>query len=107
MINKFLTLYSPETPKWDNITHLSSSLGWSELVSQSTSEYLKAQGVSYKFISELVEASTRVNYGQVLFGRFHIRYWAYLELERRRDTCFGGCMFLGSDGSEVRTCDSR
>ncbi|KAJ7770829.1 Prenylcysteine lyase-domain-containing protein [Mycena maculata] len=64
MISQFLTLYSAETPKWDNITHLSSSLGWSELVSQSTSEYLKAEGVSNQFISELVEASTRVNYGQ-------------------------------------------
>ncbi|KAJ7139742.1 Prenylcysteine lyase-domain-containing protein [Mycena epipterygia] len=64
MINKFLTLYSSETPKWDNITHLSSSLGWTELVTQSTAEYLKSEGVSDKFISELVEASTRVNYGQ-------------------------------------------
>lgn len=65
MISKFLTLYSPETPKWDNITHLSSTLEWSELTSQSTSEYLQSEGVSNKFISELVEASTRVNYGQV------------------------------------------
>jgi len=64
MISKFLTLYSPETPKWDNITHLSSTLEWSELTSQSTSEYLQSEGVSNKFISELVEASTRVNYGQ-------------------------------------------
>ncbi|KAJ7462764.1 Prenylcysteine lyase-domain-containing protein [Mycena galericulata] len=64
MINKFLTLYSSGTPKWDNITDLSSSLGWSSLVSQSTVDYLRSEGVSYKFISELVEASTRVNYGQ-------------------------------------------
>ncbi|KAJ6501653.1 Prenylcysteine lyase-domain-containing protein [Mycena vitilis] len=64
MINKFLTLYSPEAPKWDNLTHLSSQLGWAELVSQTTSEYLKGEGISNLFISELVEASTRVNYGQ-------------------------------------------
>ncbi|KAF7354883.1 Prenylcysteine lyase [Mycena sanguinolenta] len=64
MIDKFLTLYAPDAPKWDNITHLSSSLNWTDLVSQSTSEYLQSQGVSNKFISELVEASTRVNYGQ-------------------------------------------
>ncbi|KAJ7042618.1 Prenylcysteine lyase-domain-containing protein [Mycena alexandri] len=66
MTNKFLTLYSAdsETPTWDNITHLSSSLSWSDLVSKTTSEYLKSEGVSDKFISELVEASTRVNYGQ-------------------------------------------
>ncbi|KAJ7101021.1 Prenylcysteine lyase-domain-containing protein [Mycena crocata] len=64
MINKFLTLYSPETPRWDNITHLATALGWTDLVNQSTSEYLKAEGVSNQFISELVEGSTRVNYGQ-------------------------------------------
>ncbi|KAJ7785934.1 Prenylcysteine lyase-domain-containing protein [Mycena metata] len=66
MTNKFLTLYSAEseTPTWDNITHLSSSLSWSDLVSKTTSEYLKSEGVSDKFIAELVEASTRVNYGQ-------------------------------------------
>ncbi|KAJ7356980.1 Prenylcysteine lyase-domain-containing protein [Mycena albidolilacea] len=64
MINKFLTLYSPDAPKWDNITHLSTTLGWTDLVSQSTSEYLRSEGVSDRFISELVEASTRVNYGQ-------------------------------------------
>ncbi|KAJ7693682.1 Prenylcysteine lyase-domain-containing protein [Mycena rosella] len=64
MIQQFLSLYSPETPKWENMTHLSSSLGWTNLITQTTSEYLKSQGVSYKFISELVEASTRVNYGQ-------------------------------------------
>ncbi|KAF7339982.1 Prenylcysteine lyase [Mycena venus] len=64
MLAQFLHLYSPEAPKWDNITHLSSTLEWTELVSQSTSDYLRSEGVSDKFISELVEASTRVNYGQ-------------------------------------------
>ncbi|KAJ7456623.1 Prenylcysteine lyase-domain-containing protein [Mycena latifolia] len=64
MIAKFLTLYSSDTPKWDNLTHLASSLGWSDLVGQTTSEYLDSEGVSNKFIFELVEASTRVNYGQ-------------------------------------------
>ncbi|KAJ7630585.1 Prenylcysteine lyase-domain-containing protein [Roridomyces roridus] len=64
MIGKFLTLYSVETPKWDNITHLSSALEWTELLTQSTSDYLASEGVSNQFIYELVEASTRVNYGQ-------------------------------------------
>ncbi|KAJ6604259.1 Prenylcysteine lyase-domain-containing protein [Mycena vulgaris] len=64
MIERFLTLYSPETPKWDNLPHLASSLGWSGLLVQSTSDYLIGEGVSHKFITELVEASTRVNYGQ-------------------------------------------
>ncbi|KAJ7225895.1 Prenylcysteine lyase-domain-containing protein, partial [Mycena pura] len=64
MVKKFLILYSSETPKWDTISNLSSELRSTELVSRSTSDYLKSEGVSDIFISELVEASTRVNYGQ-------------------------------------------
>ncbi|KAK7064553.1 Prenylcysteine lyase [Favolaschia claudopus] len=64
MVNKFQSLYAPEVPRWQNISHLSSILGWDELVSQTTSEYLLSNGVSNKFISELVEGATRVNYGQ-------------------------------------------
>jgi prenylcysteine oxidase/farnesylcysteine lyase len=79
MINKFLTLYTPDAPKWDNITHLSSTLGWTDLVSQSTSEYLRSEGVSDRFISELVEASTRVNYGQVHAYMTFSRFLAHVE----------------------------
>ncbi|KAJ7071486.1 Prenylcysteine lyase-domain-containing protein [Mycena amicta] len=64
MVKKFLTLYSPETPKWNSISDLSTVLGWDGLVSRNTAEWLKAEGVNHRFISEMVEASTRVNYGQ-------------------------------------------
>ncbi|KAJ7284612.1 Prenylcysteine lyase-domain-containing protein [Mycena rebaudengoi] len=64
MVKQFLTLYEEDTPNWESITDLSSSLNWSELVSQTTSAFLTSKGVSNLFVSELVEASTRVNYGQ-------------------------------------------
>ncbi|KAF7306595.1 Prenylcysteine lyase [Mycena indigotica] len=64
MVAKFLTLYSSQTPKWSKIEDLATALDWDSLVSRNTVEWLKAEGVSDKFISELVEASTRVNYGQ-------------------------------------------
>lgn len=63
-IRKYLTLYSPQTPKWDNLTDLASTLGWTDLVGQSTADYFEAQWVSKKYLNELIEASTRVNYGQ-------------------------------------------
>ncbi|KAF9454994.1 hypothetical protein P691DRAFT_770093 [Macrolepiota fuliginosa MF-IS2] len=64
MIKKFVGLYSKEAPKWDDVAHLSSMYGWTELTSSSTMEYLLHQGVSRRYISELVEGATRVNYGQ-------------------------------------------
>lgn len=65
LIDKFLTLYTPDAPKWDNISDLASSLGWLDMVGNSTDRYLMTQGVSKKYTHELVEAATRVNYGQV------------------------------------------
>ena len=67
MIEQFLWLYKPDTPRWTNITDLASQMGWTEMISQSTSEYLDLMGVSRKFSREIVEAATRVNYAQVLF----------------------------------------
>ncbi|KAF8973540.1 Prenylcysteine lyase-domain-containing protein [Flammula alnicola] len=64
MINQFLTLYSSASPKWDSIVDLSAQLGWSEMVNSTTSDYLARQGVSQKYVTEVVEAATRVNYGQ-------------------------------------------
>jgi len=68
MIKQFVTLYSPETAKWDDISDLASSFGWTGMVSQTTLEYLKTHGVSQKYAYELVEGATRVNYGQVRFA---------------------------------------
>jgi hypothetical protein len=65
MVKKFLTLYSPETPKWDNITDLSTLFGWNGLTDQATAAYFASNGVSNRYIYEVIEAGTRVNYGQV------------------------------------------
>ncbi|KDR85286.1 hypothetical protein GALMADRAFT_51898 [Galerina marginata CBS 339.88] len=64
MINRILVLYGSETPKWDSILDLSSFLGWTEITNTTTSKYLSRQGVSEQYVSEVVEAATRVNYGQ-------------------------------------------
>ncbi|KAF9015454.1 Prenylcysteine lyase-domain-containing protein [Cyathus striatus] len=64
MINTFLTLYSSDTPRWDNLSHLAETLGWRPLVTRTMSEHLLSQGVSEKYAHEVVEAATRVNYGQ-------------------------------------------
>nr|BAH22596.1 hypothetical protein [Pholiota nameko] len=64
MIKQILLLYSPASPKWDNITNLSATLGWIENLNTTTAEYLAKQGVSEKYTNEVVEAATRVNYGQ-------------------------------------------
>lgn len=65
MINKWVTLYTPESPRWTNITTLATEMEWTELVAQSAAEYLDLQGVHRRFSREVVEAATRVNYGQV------------------------------------------
>ncbi|KAF9479736.1 FAD/NAD(P)-binding domain-containing protein [Pholiota conissans] len=64
MIKQILLLYSSASPKWDNITNLSTHLGWTENLNSTTAEYLAKQGVSEKYTNEVVEAATRVNYGQ-------------------------------------------
>ena len=65
MIEQFLTLYGVTTPKWNSVADLANQLGWSGLVNETTVDYLSKQGVSGKYIKEVVEAATRVNYGQV------------------------------------------
>jgi prenylcysteine oxidase/farnesylcysteine lyase len=60
-----LSFYASESPKWENISELAYDLDWALLVNTTTEEYLLTQGVSEKYIGEVVEAATRVNYGQV------------------------------------------
>ncbi|KAK7058346.1 hypothetical protein VNI00_001977 [Paramarasmius palmivorus] len=64
MIKDFLGLYAYDTPRWDNITGLATSLGWLDMVANTASDYFQSRGVSAKYVNELVEAATRVNYGQ-------------------------------------------
>jgi prenylcysteine oxidase / farnesylcysteine lyase len=65
MITKFVTLYEPDVPKWSSIENLSDTLNFSGLVSQTGAEYLESNGVSRRFMTEIIEATTRVNYAQV------------------------------------------
>ncbi|EDR15109.1 uncharacterized protein LACBIDRAFT_300931 [Laccaria bicolor S238N-H82] len=64
MISRYLTLYTLKSPRWNNMSDLAVHLGWEDLLETSTSSYLVKQGVSESYVNELVEASTRVNYGQ-------------------------------------------
>ncbi|TCD60722.1 hypothetical protein EIP91_009628 [Steccherinum ochraceum] len=66
MIKRFVTLYGPSfgVSPWTNVTAVASQLEWTNMVAQTASEYLDAQGVDRRFTRELVEAATRVNYGQ-------------------------------------------
>jgi len=65
MIKKFITLYIPEPPKWDSVADLASSFEWLALTSNTTLDHFTAYGISETFTYEVVEAATRVNYGQV------------------------------------------
>ena len=65
MIEKFVSLYLPTGPSWTNISELATKMDWEDLVSQSSAEYLDSRGISQIFSREIVEAATRVNYGQV------------------------------------------
>jgi len=65
MIERYLGLYTKETPRWRNAAQLVATYNWTELVENSAMEYLLHQGVSRRFVAEFVEGATRVNYGQV------------------------------------------
>lgn len=65
MIDSFLGLYTPESLRWDDLSTFSEELQWASMTNQTALEYLKANGVAPLFTQELVDAATRVNYGQV------------------------------------------
>ncbi|KZV76911.1 FAD/NAD(P)-binding domain-containing protein [Peniophora sp. CONT] len=64
LVSRFTDLYTPTPPRWTNITSIITELGWADQVVQTGTEYFTSQGVSEKFIHELVGAATRVNYAQ-------------------------------------------
>jgi prenylcysteine oxidase/farnesylcysteine lyase len=64
MIGTYLSLYAQDTPRWERVEDASSALGFGNLVSSTTAEYLLSKGVAANYISEVVEAATRVNYAQ-------------------------------------------
>ncbi|KAI0354058.1 FAD/NAD(P)-binding domain-containing protein [Trametes cingulata] len=64
MVDRFLTLYSPNAPQWSNISSVVSSLAWEQVTAETAAEYFDLQGIDRRWTRELVEAATRVNYGQ-------------------------------------------
>ncbi|OSC98850.1 hypothetical protein PYCCODRAFT_1438835 [Trametes coccinea BRFM310] len=64
MVDRFLRLYSPATPRWSNISSAVSDLEWTEVVAETAAEYFDLQNIDKRWSRELVEAATRVNYGQ-------------------------------------------
>jgi Prenylcysteine lyase len=65
MIDKFVTLYESDVPTWSSIEDLNDVLGWSAMTSQTGAEFFQSQGISQKFVTEIIEAATRINYAQV------------------------------------------
>lgn len=106
MINQISALYRSTTPKWDSISDLSSDLGWTEITNTTTKAYLAKQGVSPKYIDEIVEAATRVNYGQVRSAASSQKNQLILNIsvsERGFHSCFGRGVFFGGYRSK-RNC---
>ncbi|EJD55206.1 FAD/NAD(P)-binding domain-containing protein [Auricularia subglabra TFB-10046 SS5] len=66
MLVDFLKLYDHDFGTWKDIPEVISKVKLSESVAQSGAEYLDSQGVGLKFSRELIDAATRVNYGQNL-----------------------------------------
>ncbi|KAI0699779.1 FAD/NAD(P)-binding domain-containing protein [Cerioporus squamosus] len=64
MIGRFLRMYEPSAPVWQNASSLLSELDMADVTAQTMAEYLDLHGVDRRFSRELVEAATRVNYGQ-------------------------------------------
>ncbi|KAG9126281.1 hypothetical protein FRC07_004092, partial [Ceratobasidium sp. 392] len=63
MVNTYLNLYNPHAAH-ASIADISDSLNFTSLTSNTAADHLASHGVSQLFIHELVEAATRVNYGQ-------------------------------------------
>lgn len=64
-VNEIVSLYDPDTPYWSSIEELNGVLNFTKLVSQTGAKYLQSHDVSHRFIYELFECATRVNYAQV------------------------------------------
>ncbi|GJE94006.1 FAD/NAD(P)-binding domain-containing protein [Phanerochaete sordida] len=66
MVADFVKLYTPEagSEPFTNLTALATELNWTDAIGQSTMEYFDAQGIYPPWTAEMIEAATRVNYGQ-------------------------------------------
>jgi prenylcysteine oxidase/farnesylcysteine lyase len=92
LIDAIYTLY-PSSKTYETMEDMSAALNFTRLIAMSTTEYLDLEGVSKLYSREIVEAISRVSYGQVktsqrskaslLFDALSIC------LERRPDACYG------------------
>ncbi|EMD32466.1 hypothetical protein CERSUDRAFT_118802 [Gelatoporia subvermispora B] len=64
MLDEYLELYAKTAPRFDNITDLTQTMGWTHWIAQTTAEFFDSRGIDRRFTRELIEAATRVNYGQ-------------------------------------------
>ncbi|KAG5339896.1 hypothetical protein C0989_003043 [Termitomyces sp. Mn162] len=65
-VERYLTIYSLESPKWDSIADVSAALGYSNMTKDTAASFFAEAGVARRFAFELIEGATRVNYGQNL-----------------------------------------
>ncbi|TFK57561.1 FAD/NAD(P)-binding domain-containing protein [Heliocybe sulcata] len=70
MLDRFVTLYHPDSPRFENVSELTAAFQWQEMLIRTGAEYFDVHGVSRRFSREIIEAATRVNYGQNL-DRIH------------------------------------
>ncbi|KIJ30166.1 hypothetical protein M422DRAFT_187434 [Sphaerobolus stellatus SS14] len=68
IVKEYMRLYNPLTPDWTDVSDISAFLNFSNFTSGTTAAYLKSQGIDEKYIVEMVESMTRVNYGQNVDG---------------------------------------
>ncbi|KAG9314697.1 hypothetical protein JVU11DRAFT_5504 [Chiua virens] len=64
LVSRFVGLYTTESPRWDDVADLATTFEWDQMNNSTCIDYLTENGVSTAFSQELVDASTRVNYGQ-------------------------------------------
>ena len=64
VLHKSRKLYAQDTQPWGEIASLIDVMEWSNLTSQSGSEFFRSFGVSERHISEILNAATRATYNQ-------------------------------------------
>ncbi|KZT42779.1 hypothetical protein SISSUDRAFT_846389 [Sistotremastrum suecicum HHB10207 ss-3] len=64
MVDSFVELYTNNPPKWRNISEVSLQLDFTKFTVNTTSNYMEASEISRLWTHEVIEAATRVNYGQ-------------------------------------------
>lgn len=65
-VNRFVKLYQPPYFPFSSLSAAAVELGLNRATAATGAEFLKANGISEDFSREIIQASTRVNYGQNL-----------------------------------------